>query len=415
MVRLQVEMLADGPVSIPVAAKTPVTVKGRKTPVAKPSVRSAKPIAVSEEVRSVGKHNKTERRYRQKVQAAQSDLRDAVPALRVLYGTSTEEQKQTTDFRSSDGTVDGLGEFNRPNASAKTTIFLGARMYIELLQSRVETLQRKVDELESFRAAVAGQDNLHQWRNDFEAREAVRQAAIRAVRREEDSSDDEEDSEEEEPKRKKARATKAKKVVDARTFAAFAVSFAFLPSTSTFFPSATQVGALGHVYEPATTAQVFRRFPLIVAEHLSRLLARTVAPAIAPSPVTLVDWTWRLLLAYGFTIALKSLLRRWSQPQEHLVPIGKVSVFVQDTARALLPRKKISSNDAADWIQLAANVVGGGELCGTRFNVVDNSHARVCVEPLSFGVTPGILRQRCAVACTASAPTADPAPASLSC
>ena len=362
-------------------------------------------------MRSVGKHNKTERRYRQKVQAAQSDLRDAVPALRVLYGTSTDEQKQSTDFRAADGTVDGLGEFNRPNASAKTTIFLGARMYIELLQDRVNILQRKVEELEAFRAAVAGQDNLRQWREDFEGREAVRQAALQAVKREEESSDDEEESEEEAPKRKKPRATKSKKSTDVRAFAAFAISFAFLPSATSLFPSTAQNEILGHVYQPATTTQILRRLPMITAAHISRLLARALPVAIAPTPSTLFDWTWRLLLAYSFTLVLRYMSRHWNQTQEYPVPVGKSSIFVKDAFRAMMPRKQIASADCAAWTKLASQVVGGGKFAFVYYNEreVDISLVRFQSESLSSSSALGNLSKGCSIVgapCSAAADNA---------
>ena len=345
-------------------SETPATlpaVKAKRPPALKATVRTTKPAHAADEPRSVGKHNKTERRYRQKVQAAQSDLRDAVPALRVLYGTSTEEQKQTTDIKAPDGTVDGLGEFNRPNASAKTTIFLGARMYIELLQNRVDTLQRKVDELEAFRAAVAGQDNLRQWRDEFNAQEAVLQGALRAARREEDFSDDDEESEEEEPKRKKARAVKTKKAPDVRAFAAFAFSFAFLPSASNVFPSIARPDALVHIYQPATAGEVVRRFPLITAEHTSRLLTRILPVAIAPAPTTLVAWTWRLILAYIFTLVFRRVVRWFDRPPRYGVTVGQPASMLKDAALASMRRRQKVGSDATSWTQLCAQVVGGGE------------------------------------------------------
>lgn len=218
-----------------------------------------------EEPAPVGKHNKTERRYRQKVQAAQADLRDAVPALRVLYGTSTEEQKQTTDFRAPNGTVDGLGEIARPNSSAKATIFVGAKLYIELLQRRVGRLERKVQELEAFRSAVAGEDDLNAWRQDFESRQQDEPIPSPP------DYDDDEDEEE----------VPSKKAKTARAFAAFAMAFAFLPSSST---TSSPSGVISN----PTTAQVISRFPHIAAEHATRVLAPF---GLAP----LVDWTFRLL------------------------------------------------------------------------------------------------------------------------
>ena len=332
------------------ATETKPAPKGKVA--ARPAPRRNK--SDSPEERPVGKHNKTERRYRQKVQAAQSDLRDSVPALRVLYGTSTEEQKNTTDFRAEDGSVDGLGEFNRPNASAKTTIFLGARLYIELLQRRVDTLNRKVSELESFRLAVSGQEHLLQWREDFANREAVHQAELAAKKREEDSYDEDE-SEEEEPKRKKPRATKAK---DLRAFAAFAVSFGFLPSMSTVFPTSTS--PVSYTYQSATTGQVLQRLPLITAEHTSRLLSRALPAAAVPTPLFLLDWTWRLLLAVCAAWTVKSFLDRRGRAQRYTVPAGNSALLIKDAVGALSGRRTEMTH-SSDWIRFAADVVGGGK------------------------------------------------------
>lgn len=285
-----------------------------------------------------GKHNKTERRYRQKVQAAQSDLRDAVPALRVLYGTSTDEQKRTTDIKAADGSVDGLGEITRPNASAKTTIFVGARMYIELLQQRVASQQRRIDELEQYRSAVGGESELEAWKTDFESRESVMRemlkAAAAAASSAESEEDEEEEEEEEEPtpppaKRKRGRKPKQQpdESVDSaaaasannsptaanagaavRVFAAFAMTFSFLPSADKTFTSVPLTSAVGPLSDPST-GQVISQLPIITAEHASRLLARTFPAAAVPGPSTIVEWTWRLFVGVAIALILGRLSR----------------------------------------------------------------------------------------------------------
>ncbi|OCF44802.1 hypothetical protein I317_01291 [Kwoniella heveanensis CBS 569] len=348
-------------------------------------------------VPTVGKHNKTERRYRQKVQAAQADLRDAIPALRVLYETSTEEQKQTTDFRAADGTVDGLGEVTRPNASAKATILIGARMYIELLQKRSAMLQRKVDELEAFRSAVAGQENLRQWQADFDGREQQIQAAAdaaAALQMEEDSLDEDDDVEEEEeenerkrkkpktaaapkaprakpgPKSKKAQAAAiAQTAADGglRVFAAFAMSFSFIPSASTVLKQTSTDTNVGQVLPSeavgsATTRQILSRIPLITAEHTSRLLARGLPAPLVPSPHALVDWTWRLLVAVILAVSMGPIVARWTKETDEKRKAGDFSLLARDCAELVIPRGKKSvdeQKDEAYWIQLAAGIVGG--------------------------------------------------------
>ncbi|WVF69541.1 hypothetical protein IAT40_004319 [Kwoniella sp. CBS 6097] len=370
--------------------------------------RAAPPVQASEvavnappAVPTVGKHNKTERRYRQKVQAAQADLRDAIPALRVLYETSTEEQKSTTDFRAADGTVDGLGEVTRPNASAKATILIGARMYIELLQKRSAMLQRKVDDLEAFRLAVAGEENLRSWQADFNGREKQIQAAAdaaAALKMDDDSLDEDEEAEEEEeenerkrkkpktaaapkvprakpgPKSKKAQAaTIAQTAADGglRVFAAFAMSFSFIPSASTVLKQAStetkttagQVlpsgsGAVG----TATTRQILSRIPLITAEHTSRLLARGLPAPLVPAPHALVDWTWRLLVAVILAVSMGPIIARWTKEKDEKRKAGNISLLARDCAQLMVPPMKKSKSDPKDetyWTQLAAGIVGG--------------------------------------------------------
>ncbi|WWC68186.1 uncharacterized protein I206_102109 [Kwoniella pini CBS 10737] len=344
----------------------------------------------------VGKHNKTERRYRQKVQAAQADLRDAIPALRVLYDTSSQEQRLTTDFRAPDGTVDGLGEVTRPNASAKATILIGARMYIELLQKRSAMLQRKVNALEAFRLAVAGQDDLTRWQNDFNCRESAIQAAAdaaAALKVEEESNDDEDEEgdeeEEEQPKRKRAKTTSApkqprgkpgpKKKEQAtslaqnaasgglRMFAAFAVSFSFLPSASDIIrTTSTQTTANGQILPSeaigqATTGQILSKLPFITAEHTSRLLARGLPQTIVPAPHTLVDWTWRLLFAVILAFSVGPIISRFTKRDEK-EKVGNFSILVKDCAKLVMPSHKKSKQvdeDQAYWKSLAAAIIGG--------------------------------------------------------
>ena len=173
-----------------------------------------------------------------------------------------------------DGTVDGLGEVARPNSSAKATIFVGARLYIELLQRRVSRLQRKVEELEQFRCAVAGEENLQRWRNDFDSRQ-VEEVPL--------SPPDYDDDEEEAP---------VKKRKTARAFAAFALLFSFYPSSS----------------GTNTSGQVISRLPLITAEHASKLMSRALPSSAVPLPVTLVTWTWRLIVTVVVSLLLSPLL-----------------------------------------------------------------------------------------------------------
>lgn len=328
----------------------------------------------------IGKHNKTERRYRQKVQAAQADLRDAIPALRLLYGTSTPEQLATTDIRAPDGTVDGLGEVTRPNASAKATILIGARVYIELLQKRSAKLQRMVNELETFRRAVEGEAGLAAWKEDFGQREAeierveAEQLAAK-LKDEEDESEGEDDDADEEPakKRKRTTAPRAKPkaaaktkitpqstaAVGARVFAAFAMSFSFVPSASTVFraPPQPQALATDKVLGHATNQQILARVPLIVAEHTSRLLARSLPSALVPAPATLLEWVWRLLVAVVLAVVMRPIISKWTARSDKKIRPGTVEGVLKDVV-GIVSRKKVQTTE---WERFAASVIGGGK------------------------------------------------------
>lgn len=331
-----------------------------------PNAPLNKPVTSSPPA-NVGKHNKTERRYRQKVQQAQADLRDAVPALRVLYGTSSDEQKQTTDIRAPDGTVDGLGEVTRPNASAKATILIGARMYIELLQRRTAMLQRKVSELEAWRQQVAGAEDLTAWRTDFDRREAViaaQQAAAAAANESDDGESEEEEEDTRSRKRprvtKKAKATDTKAATGVRAFAAFAVSFSLVPSASKLFSASPATsGPAGTVYaaESLSRNQVISRLPLITAEHSSRLLARALPAAIVPNPHTLVDWTFRLIIAITLITLVGPILERISRKyQDKKTGAGNIVGLGKDLVQLAVGSPVSGSSE---WTNLAARIVGG--------------------------------------------------------
>lgn len=381
---------ASAPASAPVPATTtpPPLTAGTTTDV-KPKVkavgrppgrRGPKPKDDPSPSAPGGKHNKTERRYREKVQAAQTNLRDSVPALRVLYGTSTEEQRRTTDIKAADGSVDGLGEITRPNASAKTTIFVGARMYIELLQDRVASLQRKVAELEDFRSAVGGQEEFELWKADFERRDHEVMEEARRLKRESESDEDgaEEDGEEEvdddeEPsppppsKKRKVRKTKQEaneessssssttsSAAAVRVFAAFAMTFSFLPSardTFTSIPGATSDSASSMSIVSPSTSQVISRLPVITAEHASRLLARGLPSAVVPQPSTLVEWVWKFLVAVLVAIVIGPVARRISRSTQPGV-VATAKEAAKFAFRVESPTHPLVS-------QYAAGIVGG--------------------------------------------------------
>lgn len=93
----------------------------------------------------VNLHNKVEKRYRSNVKNALDTLRDSVPRLRQVYGTSLPSETETTDKPDEDGLIGGVGEIGKPT---KQTVMVGARMYIEHLESQLhtETYLRSKDE-----------------------------------------------------------------------------------------------------------------------------------------------------------------------------------------------------------------------------------------------------------------------------
>ncbi|ODN79479.1 hypothetical protein L202_03450 [Cryptococcus amylolentus CBS 6039] len=371
-VQLNVRYQAPQPQSHPqphVQTSKPRAAPVRRTPSAKASDSSAP-------APTVGKHNKTERRYRQKVQAAQADLRDAIPALRVLYGTSTPEQAATIDIKAADGTVDGLGEVTRPNASAKATILTGARMYIELLQRRSAKLQRMTDELQDFRKTVEGEAGFGAWKSQFDAKEAeieryeAEQLAIRIAREEEEESDEDGGEEaDQEPSKKRKRAAPAPKkprapakskvqataAAGARVFAAFALSFSFAPPASTILHPVPQ-SSTSQLLGPLTKRQVLSRVPILTAEHTSRLLARALPSTITPGPEALVEWTWKLLIAALLAVLMRSVISRWSTQDKRPTTPGSLRGVVQDLVE--FATDKNEGRDEDDWEHLAAAIVG---------------------------------------------------------
>jgi hypothetical protein len=276
-----------------------------------------------------------------------------------LYGTSTDEQRQTTDIKLADGSVDGLGEITRPNASAKTTIFVGAKLYIELLQERVAGLQRQVEELENYRSAVGGQEDLDSWKSDFNQRETQRremkELADRLKQADESEEGSEEDEEEEEVvvKRKKARKTPVKKEDTSstvvRTFAAFAITFSFLPSAGETFTSIPVDSSLP--FSNPTTGEVISRLPIITAEHATRLLARGLPSSSIPHPTTLVEWSWRILVAIVVAAILGPIFRRLSRMTQ-----PGLAITIKESAKYAC---RVEGTTNPTTISYAAGIAGG--------------------------------------------------------
>jgi len=243
-------------------------------------------------------------------------------------------------------------------------------MYIELLQARTATLQRKVDELSAWRSSIAGMDNLVAWQHDFEARESVIRMANEAKRQLDTSDDDDSDEEEEdvEPQpRKKARMAplpkKTKKVKSddmggVRVFAAFAMSFSLVPSASTLLRHSDNVDITpGHVLAgKVTPTEVIARLPLITAEHTSRLLGRVLPDMLVPHPHTMVDWTWRLLVALVLVVLLGPMISRWSRDEE--TGVGSIVDITKDSMKLALRKWMKADREEGVWLAITASLLG---------------------------------------------------------
>jgi hypothetical protein len=254
-----------------------------------------------------------------------------------------------------------LAELGRPNASAKTTIFVGARMYIELLQRRVKGLERKVEDLEKFRRAVGGDVEFERWRSEFTAREQERERLEVKLEVEDEGSEDEESEEEEQPKKKRGRkkgtTNKPKESKDSlgvTAFAAFATTFSLLPSAGTVFNAEGGEVGLGHVFTgEATRGEVLRRLPVITAEHAERLLKRGLPGVMVPSAGSIVDWTWRAFVGVVLALLVGWLFRRKRDDRG----VGRLSVVLEDAGKAVIGRRE----GGEEWTGLAAAIVGKGK------------------------------------------------------
>ncbi|KAJ9120238.1 hypothetical protein QFC22_003138 [Naganishia vaughanmartiniae] len=175
---------------------------------------------------SVKLHNKVEKRYRYNVKNALETLRDAVPRLRQVYKTSLPLELATTDVEDAQGLMGGLERLGKPT---KKTVMLGARLYIEYLETEQRVAQVKVKRGEEVVRRLCGDDEWIKWvegteeevarvRADYvalledkariraEASEGMERpltAGPQQVKGEQEEEDDEEDEDEEDERPKK--------------------------------------------------------------------------------------------------------------------------------------------------------------------------------------------------------------------
>lgn len=296
-----------------------------------PSSKPAKAKADPEKL-----HNIVEQRYRKNVKGSLEMLRDTVPRLRHLYGTSTELQSKTTDIEI-EGKVCGVEDLGKPT---KKTVMEGARKYIVYLEREMARQNRRADYAENFISAAMGQtfDSWKHGANEWLRQEqvepdrlaAAEEKRLRSVYLDEAGSDEEdEDEEEEKPKKrkrpsgenkpaeKKAITGKPASAKKARKSAALPGAGVVLSSFSvayTFFPKATSVftSSSAGSNSSATHGRVLAMdTPLKVATHSSAFLARALPQEIVPHPDDLMDWTMLIVLAIGLTALTWYVLERF--------------------------------------------------------------------------------------------------------
>lgn len=126
-------------------------------------------------------HNKVEKRYRSNVKNALDSLRDSVPRLRQVYGTSLPSEIETTDKPDEDGLVGGVSEIGKPT---KQTVMLGARMYIEYLEMKDHAGEAKRERSDRvlMRLLGTGPDSGDKWAKWEREQERVGKLAEEAYR-----------------------------------------------------------------------------------------------------------------------------------------------------------------------------------------------------------------------------------------
>lgn len=163
------------------APATQTTTTGTTQPPAPASNPNRSPRQQQSKQPGINLHNKVEKRYRSNVKNALDSLRDAVPRLRQVYGTSLPSELETTDKQGEDGLMGGIGEIGKPT---KQTIMLGARMYIEYLEMKGmagEAKREKSDRV-LMRLLGTGEDAGGKWARWEQEQERVASEAEEAYR-----------------------------------------------------------------------------------------------------------------------------------------------------------------------------------------------------------------------------------------
>ena len=106
-----------------------------------------------------------EKRYRYNVKNALETLRDSVPRLRQVYGTSLPLELATTDREDGRGLMGGLEPLGKPT---KKTVMLGARLYIEYLETEQRVQAVRLGRAEDALRARLGGEEWSVWKIETE-------------------------------------------------------------------------------------------------------------------------------------------------------------------------------------------------------------------------------------------------------
>lgn len=350
--------------------------------------------------------HQVEKRYRYNVKNALETLRDSVPRLRQVYGTSLPIELATTDQEDPRGLMGGLEPLGKPT---KKTVMLGARLYIEHLETEQRVQAVRIGRAEEALRARMKSDEWARWMMETEHQAArvrdeygrlledktkIRAAAAESGTVDPDAEDDEEDDVR--PK-KRARADDKKppRQPAARKPRSSVTSTTSQSSSSTAATAAFYSFGLAYVLFPRATEWLGYRPDEAAVPVNATARGKVLLPSDAPGVPLASGWSTSTafdivgILALGFVImacvyALTYTRRAPAdeqtsddeEPQERLeteqvvirrlgrrLGLGTPSGLVSELVRRIpfLREETISGSASRDWYKVYSAYVGGGE------------------------------------------------------
>lgn len=400
----------------------------------------------------VNLHNKVEKRYRSNVKNALEGLRDSVPRLREVYGTSLDWEKAGQDAEDENGLMGGMERLGKPT---KQTIMLGARMYIEYLEGEVEAGQAVRRRHRAVMGRYLGGDELHRWereeadimqlaRNDHQnllekksaeraillaAKESADKQADNASPAEgnDDSSEDIEttflpvkqgkkrprvDDEEDAGPLKRGRKPKQKGLkANARGTTAtvvYSIGLAY-----TFFPRASKLLPKIRTGSGSTVARGFGNTGKVLSSSsasAAQILERSLPATWVPHPDDLLDWAGIVLVTALLVLAV------WLIRSEPASRVNEKAVSPPPTSallRSSIPRRlgRLLGIDEDDAVMQQIRYVVGGGKSPPLSCVVHHADIALRLQPPSQHTWAGFCSScnlRCAPGPTLSAPCCEP-------